>query len=290
MGIRKNYLSLTYEERDRLVQALYALKQNGMIDEFARIHDEHFSMGIHRSSHFLPWHREMLYRFERELQAIHPDITIPYWDSTVDQNSSDPLWNNNFLGQFDSAWSLNRVLGSVVLPTAGQVQTNQDRETYDAFWRELERVIHNPPHNWVSGIMATAASPGDPIFYLHHCWIDMLWAQWQFEHRGVPFVSSGPGLGLNDSMMEWPDRTPADVLDHHALGYQYDTEPVAKTFDFFLVLTWAWIIILGALMITPDGIECIACGPSLTKIIGVVSVMIGVAGFIFDRSKTIVER
>ena len=25
-------------------------------------------------------------------------------------------------------------------------------------------------------------------------------------------------------MMEWPDRTPADVLDHHTLGYTYDIE------------------------------------------------------------------
>jgi hypothetical protein len=30
--------------------------------------------------------------------------------------------------------------------------------------------------------------------------------------------------GYNDPLMEWPDRTPANVLDHHALGYQYDIE------------------------------------------------------------------
>jgi hypothetical protein len=24
--------------------------------------------------------------------------------------------------------------------------------------------------------------------------------------------------------MEWPDRTPANVLDHHALNYSYDIE------------------------------------------------------------------
>lgn len=48
---------------------------------------------------------------------------------------------------------------------------------------------------------------------------------WQQAHPGAPFVTSGPGLGLNDPLMEWPDRTPADVLDHHALGYVYDVEP-----------------------------------------------------------------
>ena len=163
-------------------------------------------------------------RFERALQAHHPDVTIPYWDSSVDNSPSDPLWGNSFLGQFNSAWNLRRALGSATLPTQQQVLTNRGRGTYDAFWPELESVIHNPPHVWVEGVMGTAASPGDPAFYLHHCWIDMLWVRWQIAHPQAPFVSSGPGVGLNDPLMEWPNRTPAMVLDHQALGYTYDLE------------------------------------------------------------------
>ena len=51
-------------------------------------------------------------------------------------------------------------------------------------------------------------------------------------------------------------------------------------------ITWAWIIILGGLMITPDGVFCIVCGPILTKIIGVISVLLGVAGLIVNRRAT----
>jgi hypothetical protein len=224
MGIRKNYRNLTDAERERFVQALFHVKSTGLVDQFAEIHERHFFHTIHRSSHFLPWHREMLLRFERALQEHHPDVTIPYWDSTVDRSPSDPLWANSFIGQFNSAWGLRRALGSATLSTLQEVQTNQGRGTYDAFWPELERVIHNPPHGWVGGVMAGVASPGDPVFYLHHCWIDLLWAQWQLAHPGAPFVSSGAGVGLNDPLMEWPDRTPADVLDHRALGYAYDIE------------------------------------------------------------------
>jgi hypothetical protein len=166
----------------------------------------------------------MILRFERELQRFDPDVTIPYWDSTVDRTPFAPLWANSFLGQFNSAWSLNRALGSATLPTSQQVQTNQGRGTYDAFWPELENVIHNPPHNWVGGAMARPESPLDPAFYLHHCWIDLLWARWQRAHPGAQFVSSMAGGGLNDPLMEWPDRTPAHVLNHHALGYLYDIE------------------------------------------------------------------
>lgn len=225
MQIRKNYQKLTPEERDRFAQALHHVKAKGIVDRYANMHAAHFSHGIHRSSHFLPWHREFLIRFEEALRTHHPHVTIPYWDSTVDTSSSGPLWENNFMGQFNTAWRLGRTLGvSGQLPTVDQVQANQNQTTYDVFWPELERVIHNGPHNWVGGVMASRSSPGDPIFFLHHCWIDLLWARWQISHPGAPFISSGPGAGLNDALMEWPDRTAANVLNHHSLGYSYDFE------------------------------------------------------------------
>ena len=130
----------------------------------------------------------------------------------------------HFLGQANSRWGLRRALGSATLPTCQQVEANQRRSTYATFRTELETDIHNPPHNWVEGVMAIATSPGDPVFYLHHCWIDMLWARWRLAHPSAAFDASGPRLGLNDPLMEWPDRTPAHVLDHHALGYEYEFE------------------------------------------------------------------
>lgn len=48
-------------------------------------------------------------------------------------------------------------------------------------------------------------------------------------------------------------------------------------------LTWAWVIIIGGLMLTPRGIDCIACGPALTKVVAVISIVLGVAGFIVNR-------
>lgn len=225
MGIRKNYRSLTDDERERFVRALYAVKSNGIVDQFAEIHSRHFNHLIHRSAHFSPWHREFILRFERALQEHDPEISLPYWNSTIDRSPSDPLWDDSFLGQFDSAWSLGRELRSPPsLPTPEQVEANQRADTYNNFWRGLEVVIHNPPHVWVGGIMGGASSPGDPVFFLHHCWIDLLWARWQLAHPDAPFEADQEGAGLDDPLMEWPDRTPADVLDHHALGYTYDIE------------------------------------------------------------------
>ena len=55
-----------------------------------------------------------------------------------------------------------------------------------------------------------------------------------------------------------------------------------------IVLALAWVIIIGALMIIPwNGgiiVECIACGALLTRVLGVVSIIIGVVGFVAGKA------
>lgn len=221
MRCRKNYQDLTETERDQFVAALHHVKATGVIDQLADEHAAFFHVGIHTTSHFLPWHRDFLQRFEDALRTYDPDITIPYWNSTVDTSPSDPLWDDNFLGQFDAAWGLGRALGSDTLPSLGDVDTTLALDGYDVFWPDLEVDIHNPPHRWVAGKMEELDSPRDPVFYLHHCWIDLLWAQWQLLHPGAAFVSSGVGFGVDDPMSS-VSTTPADVLDHRSINaYQY---------------------------------------------------------------------
>lgn len=223
MRCRKNYRALTSAEKDRFVAALYHVKAIGVVDQFANEHSTLFHHGIHETSHFLPWHRDFVRRFEDALRAFDARISIPYWNSTVDQSPSDPLWAASFMGQFDAAWSLGRSLGGDTLPTPAQLTTVLGLGTYDVFWDQLENVIHNSPHNWVGGAMATTASPHDPMFFLHHCWIDLCWAEWQLLNPGAAFVSSGAGFGLDDPM---PGRTttPHDVLDHRTINV-YDYPP-----------------------------------------------------------------
>lgn len=55
-----------------------------------------------------------------------------------------------------------------------------------------------------------------------------------------------------------------------------------------LVLAWAWIIVIGGLMITPGGVTCIACGPALSKALGVISVLTGVAGLVVTLRNRVV--
>ena len=53
---------------------------------------------------------------------------------------------------------------------------------YWAFWRQLEAGarMHNTGHNIVGGYMGNPVfSPNDPLFWLHHAFIDRVWSRWQ---------------------------------------------------------------------------------------------------------------
>jgi hypothetical protein len=45
-------------------------------------------------------------------------------------------------------------------------------------------------------------------------------------------------------------------------------------------LIWAWIIIIGGLMITSGGVSCPKCSAGLTDLLGIVSIVLGVLGFV----------
>ena len=185
MRCRRDYRDLTSAEKTRYVGALYHVKANGVVDSFADLHNTHFSHG-HRNSSFLPWHREFIRRFEAELQTYDPRVMLCYWNSSNDQSTSSALWDASFLGQFDAAWSLGRSLGGGSLASPGAVDNALNQTTYDAFWPDSERNVHDGPHGWVGGEMTGGRSPHDPVFFLHHCFIDMLWAQWQLpSSRGT---------------------------------------------------------------------------------------------------------
>jgi tyrosinase len=101
--------------------------------------------------------------------------------------------------------------------------------------------VHNLVHRYVGGTMGNMTSPNDPVFWLHHCSIDRLWAEWQPQHpTEAPYLptAGGPtGHNLNDTLIfsaappvPWAgSNTPQSVIDHHALGYQYDFEPTGQS-------------------------------------------------------------
>jgi tyrosinase len=101
--------------------------------------------------------------------------------------------------------------------------------------------LHNRVHLWVGGNMVPMTSPDDPVFFLHHCFIDKVWAGWQAIQRDqnpdaaphyAPERDGPPGHNLDDKLKPWT-RTIKETLSIQNLGYQY--EPSARE-DFFMAV------------------------------------------------------
>ena len=66
----------------------------------------------------------------------------------------------------------------------GAAQSNVDsclRATnYVAAWNCIEGSPHSAGHGGVGEQMLNPiSSPGDPLFYMHHTWLDKIWWDWQ---------------------------------------------------------------------------------------------------------------
>lgn len=165
------------------------------------------------------------------------------------------VWHLNILESFDMATNLQRALGAsnlqppttpfpvLTLPTPANVLGALAEKPYDSppwnqeaspsFRNRLEGwygpgSIHNRVHLWVGGTMLPSTSPNDPVFFLHHCNIDRLWAKWQRSTEGVYVPTEGDatapvGHRLKDFMLPWGSPvTVESTLNHATMGYGYD--------------------------------------------------------------------
>src|SRR5579883_441458 len=159
----------------------------------------------HANWWFLPWHRAYLYYFELTCQDVLADPTfrLPYWDWT-----SYPRIPGPFLNQSSSLWDGTRDSGgNIEIPTevvgapviqniAGSSNwidlfsgaTLNDQQRSPRASGVLEATPHNGVHGIVGGDMGNYMSPLDPIFWLHHCNVDRIWASWARipNHSGPP--------------------------------------------------------------------------------------------------------
>ncbi|CAG9529666.1 unnamed protein product, partial [Cercopithifilaria johnstoni] len=106
LAIRKEYRQLSTEERERFHNALNQLKRSGDYDKIAQWHsDPELSGGAHSGPAFLPWHREYIKRLEIALRIIDPDVSLPYWDSTLEnaipESTDTILFSKELMGEND---------------------------------------------------------------------------------------------------------------------------------------------------------------------------------------------
>ncbi|KAI1456044.1 Di-copper centre-containing protein [Annulohypoxylon moriforme] len=189
---------------------------------------------VHGVGAFLPFHRYFMKVHEHVLRTeCNYTGPLPYWDEPADIGNiiGSPLFDveTGFGGNGTGAgncvadgpfanltlrfqadlsideYCLSRYLNDRALSMATEenVEKCLERETYVEAWNCLEGLPHGAGHGAVMGTMINPfTSPGDPIFYLHHGYLDKLWWDWQSRNLttrlteiGGNNTARGPGFG-----------------------------------------------------------------------------------------------
>lgn len=194
-----------------------------------------FKMCQHGNWFFAPWHRMYLYFFEKIVAKLsgNADFALPFWDWSRNPSIPDlffqpPLADTTRTQKKGDTIDQSDYNAFVSLKVVNDLTDIADFGTFGGAARRagpLEMTPHNFVHRWVGGNMTTAASPLDPIFWLHHCNVDRLYAVWIRKHPGRL-----PTLGWEDQ--EFKDFYDSDgtagvgmkvkdTSDTLALGYTY---------------------------------------------------------------------
>lgn len=252
--IRKNAEKLTIRERDRLLRAFAWLdsQDTGYFNNIWNQHNDAMFREAHRCPAFLPWHRAFLLDVERRLQFFDPSVSLPYWRS---DQQSPKLFRADFLGASPAVsvtgpdesvfavtiketnplffWKASHariyrapqpgwdpatqgapgVIGALAAMTLGS--------KYAAIRRPIEEGPHDEGHvSWLGDLDAIETAARDPLFYMHHCNIDRIWAEWQrvdpatrmdasLDDAYLPRSNDRAGYNAGDTMWPWNGVTSA---------------------------------------------------------------------------------
>jgi peptidoglycan hydrolase-like protein with peptidoglycan-binding domain len=89
--IRRNIAKVSQAERDRLRDAILELDRRTYPDgvSFWDKQDQiHQATHVHGGPAFIPWHRELVNRYEALLKQIDPTVALHYWDWQTDPRTS----------------------------------------------------------------------------------------------------------------------------------------------------------------------------------------------------------
>ena len=215
----------------------------------------HITHCPHGAQDFVHWHRHYILNFELSCGQLigDPNFALAYWNWSANQGRiPDPFYDSNLLNvQFwndpsnaqSDNWSPDPVTtnGTRALTKGQGLQDDPDAGTeftqsfiddikrqsiFQFFTGQLEGSPHNDGHvitGGPNGHMVSGMSPLDPIFWLHHCNVDRVWAEWQRAGNTTPPL----GLDYNNQFVNGTGQpvmaSSASALDFAAMGYSYDT-------------------------------------------------------------------
>jgi tyrosinase len=195
-------------------------------------------------NNFLVWHRMYVYYFESIVREVsgHPEFTLPYWNYSVPKTNplhgvvppelrmpNDPVFGSLYVskrnslanngqpidqGRTDDPLSLSALAECTYGPSSGK----------QGFNAALDFGLHGNVHVLTGNGQNMGSVPWaafDPIFWLHHCNIDRLWASWNAAGRtNVNFGTLR--FVFADKSGNRVQRLASDFTSIAPLNYNYD--------------------------------------------------------------------
>ncbi|KAK0641977.1 hypothetical protein B0T16DRAFT_431564 [Cercophora newfieldiana] len=228
-------------------------------DDFQSVHVSLTEI-VHYAGQFLPWHRLFVWAHE---QALEKECGYkggqPYWDEPLDAGFFstsvvlDPVTGfggngvgasrciadgpfANYTNALGPSYAVNdhcierTIMDFVSWATHAQYRDRCLAKTsWLDFWTCVEASPHNGGHGGVGSQMSNPiSSPGDPLFFLHHAWLDQIWAHkgnltlefpGDLFPSGIPPPPGFPGSAPGGGGPPAPDLTrPADVPEPVIIG------------------------------------------------------------------------
>jgi tyrosinase len=245
--VRKEIRTLSPAELERFFNAVRQLHEGSAptpFDVFSETHWNVRNLAHFNVAPFFPFHRKFIREFEKALQQFEPEVTLPYWDWTLDADAPhlSPVFTPGYFGgnggaggcvsdgslvpwnvQYNSPHCLQRSFNrgdsmSPFVPMDVIQGIMTSTSNFEVFSQSIEGTPHSTPHNMIGGDMATMVSPNDPIFWLHHCFIDKIWHDWQGMSSDRATAYSGSNFGGSsaspgDALPLYPDTTVSSVLN-----------------------------------------------------------------------------
>ncbi len=252
--LRKEVRDLSSTEWNRFVTAVRTLMSGTRptaYDRAVKPYADNYGL-THGVSPFFPYQRAFLRDFERQLQAIDPSVTVPYWALSFDSQAPEAssilsasrfggngtgtshcVTNGAFAGWqpfYERFHCLSRQynLGSRIGAFYSVEAINRvisTSTTYDQFRQAIEYTPHSLVHTNIGGDMATRYSPNDPLYWVAEAYWDKVWSDWQ-QARAVNRTAYG-GRNANGTTALPTDLLPGfpirvqDTFDTSALCYRY---------------------------------------------------------------------
>ncbi|XP_041375703.1 uncharacterized protein LOC121388448 [Gigantopelta aegis] len=263
--VRKEYRKLTTQERNDYHRAVNGLKKNTIVepnvyDALAMIHSEMQIYKAHGGPCFLSWHRVYLLMYEMALGDEVPGVCVPYWDSSLDNELEDPaesyMFSPELMGNGDGAIKTGPFGGWRRPPDPNTPNKQQapvlrnvgaDGELYskESIEKILSRhdhseiiapnsdpdydieVLHGGVHMFIGGDMeALETAPFDPIFFMHHAFVDYIWELFRSKLRNQFHIDPSTNYP-NDHDIEFHGRDEMMDIANFTCGDGYSDELMA---------------------------------------------------------------